>query len=110
MPRYNFLATGAINASSESYAKQDVTEALKTFASVGHYGVTVQLVPEYRLCSGSEEPATTVNVDSHADRPYNVGRCRACGEYVPLLSAGQFEVIKHFAPSNYAPPTLATNP
>lgn len=59
--------------------------------------VAVTRVP--RLCEGSEEAAVVVNVATSDLEPYHKGQCRACGRAIPLLSAGNFEVMKHFAPT-----------
>ena len=99
MANYKFLAFGVVRSSNDSYAISDVTKALNNMPSVTN--VEVQIVPEHELCKGSERPASTVTVASDVDHPYNTGKCSSCGGRVPLLSAGNFEVIRHFAPSNY---------
>lgn len=98
MTNYNFVAYGRQASSSESFARDEIERR----AAIAHLVFDkIVVVPETALCKGSEESATTVTVESDLDHPYNRGRCRSCGALVPLLSAGNFEVIKHFAPSNY---------
>jgi hypothetical protein len=98
MPNYTFILHGQQHSSSEDYARMDVERK----AAAGQLVVDqIVIVPEFALCVGSERPATNVTVDSNPAHPYNQGRCRGCGVLVPLASMGSFEVIKHFAPSNY---------
>lgn len=101
MPRFSFVVFGHISVSTPDYLEGDLRAAFEKVA-VGRVTVDqVQLVPEYKLCAGSERPAATVQVGTTLHKPYSTGACSSCGVYVPLLSAGNFEVIKHFAPSNY---------
>lgn len=99
MPNFRFIAYGTIVASGVDYAHSDIRAALTSNPRIKHSDH--RIIPDHNLCEGSEQSATNVTVSTDIDHPYHMGRCSACGGMVPLLSAGQFEVIKHFAPSNY---------
>jgi hypothetical protein len=100
MPKFTFMVYGEVVATSIEYAHQDIRKAFEAnMPRLKH--LDHRIFPERPLCEGSEESATNVMNSSDAAHPYNLGRCGRCGVYVPLLSAGQFEVIKHFAPSGY---------
>lgn len=100
MPKFNFVAMGSIPASTPSYASTDVIGALSKLPSIKD--LVVVTTSEHPLCEGSEEPATHVNTANTPEAPYYQGKCSRCGTMVPLLAAGHFEVIKHFAPAAYA--------
>lgn len=50
------------------------------------------------LCPGSDLPAANVisSPGPTEERPWNTGTCQECYRPIPLRSAGNFEVIKHF--------------